>query len=80
MLNGIDNAVSLDDNEAYEFVQSHWLEVGGTTNKNKGLFSFIEHLNVIRSKAKGFTYKIAESISNSYVSGYGKKLLGVMEF
>ena len=78
MLNGIDNEVFLDDDETYEFAQSLWLEIVGTTNKDEGLFSFIEYLNLIRSKAKGFTYKIAESISNSNISGNGKKLLGVI--
>ena len=62
----------------YKFAQSLWLEVGGTTNKDEGLFSFIEYPNLIRSKAKGFTYKIAEFTSNSYISGNGKKLLGVI--
>jgi hypothetical protein len=78
MLNGIDNEVSLDDDEAYEFVHFLWLEVVGTTNKDKGLFSFIEYLDLIRSKAKGFTYKIAESTSNLYTSNNGKKLLKVI--
>ena len=77
-LNGTHNEVTLDDDEAYEFAHFLWLEVVGTTNKDEGLFSFIEYLNLIRSKAKGFTYKIAESTSNLYISGNGKKLLGVI--
>jgi hypothetical protein len=35
------------------------LEVVDTKNRDEGLFSFIEYLDLIRSKAKGFTYKIA---------------------
>jgi len=45
------STISLDDDETYEFAQSLWLEVVGTTNKDEGLFSFIEYLNLIRSKA-----------------------------
>ena len=54
------------------------MDVVGTANKDEGLFSFIEYLDLIRSKAKGFTYKIAEPTSNSYISGNGKKLVGVI--
>ena len=32
ILNGIDNEVSLDDNEAYELAQSLWLEVARNCN------------------------------------------------
>jgi hypothetical protein len=77
MLNGIDNEVSLDDDEASELVQSLWLEIASTTtNREDGLFSFIEYLYLMKSKAKGFKYKIGECSSNFLKPG--KKLLGVI--
>ena len=78
MLNGIEDEVSLDDDEAYEFAQSLWLEVVSTTDSKEGLFSFIEYLDLISSKAQGFTYKIAESPSHNSTCGHSKKLLGVI--
>ena len=78
MLNGIEDEVSLDDDEAYEFAQSLWLEVVSTTDSKEGLFSFIEYLDLISSKAQGFTYKIAESPSHKSTCGHNKKLLGVI--
>lgn len=54
---GIENEVSLNDDEAYEFVQSLWLEIISTTEKNKDrLFTFIEYLDLMKSKAKRFSY------------------------
>jgi len=74
MLNGIEDEVSLDDDEAYEFSQSLWLEVVRTTDSQNGLFSFIEYLDLMHSKAKGFTYKISESPSHNSTCGHNKKL------
>ena len=78
MLNGIEDEVSLDDDEAYEFAQSLWLEVVSTTDSKEGLFSFMEYLDRICLKDKGFTYKIAESPSHKSTCGHNKKLLGVI--
>jgi hypothetical protein len=36
MLNGINNEVSLEDDKAFEFVHSLWLDVVGSTNKDGG--------------------------------------------
>ena len=43
MLDGIENDVSLDDDEAYELAQLLWLEVTSTvSNKEGATFSFID--------------------------------------
>ena len=42
LLKGIDNEVSLDDDEAYELAQQLWAEVmDDVSNKEEALFSFI---------------------------------------
>jgi hypothetical protein len=48
------------------------------SGREEALFSFIEYLDLIRSNAKGFTYRTAESTSNLSKSCQGKKLLGVI--
>lgn len=54
-INGIDNQVSLNDDEVYELVQAHWLGVASTTtNREDGLFSLLEYLDLMKSTAKGF--------------------------
>ena len=79
LLDGIDNAPTLDDDEAYDLAQSLWLEVTNTTkNTEEAIFSFIDYLELIKSRAKGFVYCLAgEDIS---VPGQGnrRKLLGVL--
>ena len=77
LLRGIDNEESINDDEAYELAQSLWLEVASTASKNKeeAIFSFIEYLALIKSRAKGFTYKLAEG---RVKGGRKKKLLGVL--
>lgn len=42
MINGIETEVALDDNEAYQFLQSRWVKVVGTTNSEEEQFSFIK--------------------------------------
>ena len=60
-LNGIYNEVTLDDDKAYELAQSLWLEVESTTKcREDGLFCFIEYLELINSKAKGFLYELVQ--------------------
>ena len=78
LLDGIENEIDIDDDEAYEFAQSLWLEVVSTMDSKEGLFSFIKHRDLICLKAKGFTYKIAESPSHKSTCGHNKKLLGVI--
>jgi len=74
MLSGIDNTPSLDDDEAYQLAQSLWLEVSNTSvDRDEAIFSFIEYLELIKSRAKGFTYKLARDSSDKK-----KKLLGVV--
>ena len=75
MLDGIDNEVSLNDDEAYTLAHNLWLEVeNDTKTKGEALFSFIEYLELIKSRAKGFTYKLAENQDG----GKKKKLCGVL--
>ncbi len=77
LLDGIENEIDIDDDEAYELAQSLWLEVSGSSVSKEGeLFSFIEYLELIKSKAKGFAYQLAEMPSNT--SQWGKKLIGVI--
>ncbi|KAL7525688.1 hypothetical protein ACHAXR_001115, partial [Thalassiosira sp. AJA248-18] len=79
LLDGIDNSPTLDDDEAYDLAQSLWLEVVNTTsNPEEAILSFIDYLELIKSHAKGFVYRLAsEDVS---VSGRAKrkKLLGVL--
>jgi len=77
LMHGIDNEESLNDDEAYELAQSLWLEIASTTSNNKeeAIFSFMEYLVLIQSRAKGFTYKLAEG---TVKGGSKKKLLGVL--
>lgn len=73
MLQGIDNE-ELNDDEAYQLGQSLWLELVNTTDtKEEAMMSFIEYLELIKSRARGFTYKLAEDTSEQK-----KKLLGVI--
>ncbi len=52
--------MDIDDDEAYELAHSLWLEVTGmSVSKVDKLFSFIEYLELIKSKAKGFVFQLA---------------------
>ena len=79
MLQGIDNE-ELTDDEAYQLGYDLWLELVNTTNtKEEAMMSFIEYLELIKARAKGFTYKLAETSEDANISGNNnKKLLGVM--
>jgi hypothetical protein len=68
LLNGIDNKMSLDDDKAYGFAQSLWLEVTSTTTqKEDALFSFPEYLELFKFKAKGSTYKLAANTQSLHL-------------
>ena len=73
-LSGIDNEVSLDDDEAYELAQSLWAEVMSDVDKEEALFSFIDYLQLISARAKGFFHKFAYETSNNGQ----QKIVGVM--
>ena len=74
LLSGIDNEVSLDDDEAVEMAQSLWAEVMSDVDKDEVLFSFIDYLELISVRAKGFVYKLAEDKTK-----FGpKRVVGVM--
>ena len=76
MLKGIENTSSLDDDEAYELAQSLWLEMAASANdREDAIFSFIEYLELIKSRAKGFVYELARDTSDD---PNRKKLLGVI--
>ena len=82
MLQGIDNE-ALDDDEAYELCQQLWLEVldSATDNKQDSILNFIEYLELIKSRAQGFTYKLAETVDNTIDDSgedHKKKLRGVV--
>jgi hypothetical protein len=77
LLYGIENEIDIDDDEAYELAQLLWLEVtGSSVSKDEELFSFLEYLELIKSKAKGFAFQLAEMSSKTSESG--KKLIGVI--
>jgi len=62
LLKGIDNERTLDDDEAYELAQSLWMEIASTVNAGSTedmIFSFIEYLELIQTRAPGFVYKLA---------------------
>jgi len=62
MLDGIDNEVTLNDDEAYTLAHNLWLEVSNDVKtRGEAIFSFIDYLELIKSRAKGFTYKLAEA-------------------
>ncbi|EJK50475.1 hypothetical protein THAOC_30532, partial [Thalassiosira oceanica] len=75
LLSGIDDATSLNDDEAYEMAASAWFEVrnslGGT--REDAVFQFVDYLKLIQARAKGFSFKLAED-----TSGKKKTLLGVL--
>ena len=74
LLSGIDNTVELDDDEAYELGKQYWLEINDSIGGDSdAIFSFVDYLKLIASRAKGFTYKLAED-----TSGNKKKLVGVV--
>ena len=74
LLAGIDNSVDINDDQAYELARQIWLEVtesiGGGMD---AIFSFVDYLELIQSRATGFTYSLAED-----TSGKKKKLVGVL--
>ena len=80
MLNGINDKVALDDDEAHEFAQSLWSEVVGTMNSKEVLFSFIKYLDLTQSKAKRITYRITGSSSNLSLYGHTKNHYNEQEF
>ena len=75
LLSGIDDAPSLNDDEAYDMAASAWFEIrnsfGG--NSEEAVFQFVDYLELIQARAKGFTFKLAED-----TSGKKSKLLGVL--
>ncbi|KAL7535171.1 hypothetical protein ACHAWF_005077 [Thalassiosira exigua] len=71
----VDDETDLDDDVAYQIAHDLWLEISTDANKEDGIFTFVQYLNLIKSRAKGFSFKIA--------SGEGsrpgkKRLLGVL--
>ncbi|KAL7525422.1 hypothetical protein ACHAWF_002523, partial [Thalassiosira exigua] len=86
VLGGIDDQPDIDDDEAYELAQQLWLEVESSNmDKEASILSFIEYLDLIKSRATGFVYELATS-SNAHTSLNDhstpatpkKKLLGVL--
>ncbi|KAL7532704.1 hypothetical protein ACHAWF_004217 [Thalassiosira exigua] len=79
LLGGIDDIPDLNDDEAYSLAQSLWLEIEETeTNREESLFSFVEYLKLIQSRAKGFAYELVTNQFNKHDNVKKKKLLGVL--
>ena len=75
LLSGIDDqpALEVEDDEAYELACVICEEFLATSdNLEDAIFSFVEYLDLIADRAKGFSYKV---VSESKMSG--KKLLGL---
>ena len=76
MLKGIENISSIDDDEAYELAQILWLETAASTNDSEDqIFSFVEYLETIKERCKGFVYELARGAGDDPKR---KKLLGVI--
>jgi len=75
LLNGIDDDFDLDDDEAYDLAREAWYQISQQTDdSNDSLFSFIDYLKLIASRAKGFVYELASSVPEENTS---KELIGV---
>ena len=85
LLEGIDNLPSINDDEAYNLAQSVWKEIS-LENKSheEALFSFTEYLELIKSRAKGFSFEVAKEYSQAATGTQdgeetsNKELLGVV--
>ena len=74
MLEGMENDATRGDDKAYELAQSLWLEeIATVSNKKEAIFSFLDYIELIKSRAKGFMYKPASDESRKK-----KKILGVL--
>ena len=75
LLLGINNAVDLDDEQAYKLAKKALFKIKETINSGQdAIYSFVDYLELIASCAKGFTYKFAEDNS-----GKKKKLVYVIK-
>ncbi|KAL7545888.1 hypothetical protein ACHAWF_014596 [Thalassiosira exigua] len=71
----LDDEVDIDDDVAYQVSHDMWLEISSSVSNEEGIFTFIEYLKLIQSRAKGFVFKVATGEG----SAKGKKrLLGVL--
>ena len=75
LLSGIDNSTSINDDEAYELAVGTFHDViNSVGGKNEdAVFKFVDYLELICARAKGFSYKLAEDNR-----GHKKKLVGVI--
>ncbi|KAL7546585.1 hypothetical protein ACHAWF_009917, partial [Thalassiosira exigua] len=71
----LDDDVNIDDDGPYQIAHDMWLELLSDVSNEEGIFTFIEYLKLIQSRAKGFVFKVATEEG----SVRGKKwLLGVL--
>jgi hypothetical protein len=75
MLSGLETNVSLDDDEAYAMSHNVLLEVQNSIGGSgeDAVFKFVDYLELIAERAKGFTYKLAENST-----GNKRQLTGVV--
>ncbi|KAL7552459.1 hypothetical protein ACHAWF_016605 [Thalassiosira exigua] len=71
----LDDEVDIDDDVAYQVAHDMWLEISTGVSNEEGIFTFIEYLKLIQSRAKGFVFKVATG--NGSAKGK-KRLLGVL--
>jgi hypothetical protein len=77
MFAALDHDVSLDDDEAYAMSHAVLLEVKSAIGGNgpDAVFKFVDYLELIAERAKGFTFKLASDTSSSSAK---RKLTGVV--
>ena len=61
LIQGIDNMTSINDDEAYEIAKEVWLDlVDANIDEEQSFFSFVEYLDLLSERAKGFSYELYE--------------------
>ncbi|KAL7550438.1 hypothetical protein ACHAWF_013673 [Thalassiosira exigua] len=55
----LNDDVDIDDGVAYQIAHGMWLELSSDVSNKEGIFTFMEYLKLIQSRAKGFVFKVA---------------------
>ncbi|KAL7524477.1 hypothetical protein ACHAWF_000965 [Thalassiosira exigua] len=72
----LDDSSGIDDDLAYQIAHDLWMEISSENNSKGGeVFTFIEYLKLIQSRAEGFVFKVASSKTSTPRQ---KRLLGVL--
>ena len=61
-MQGINNMTSLNKDEAYEITKKVWLDLVDTkVDDERYVFSFMEYLDLLSERTKGFSYELYEN-------------------